>query len=60
MLVPCPPYQTFACDEEAVEGQSYLRADYSVSCNTSKHTWYMVYAGIMLVVSMLPSRTKAR
>jgi len=49
--VLCPPEQTFACDEEAVEGESYLRADYSLSCNTSKHTWYKAYAGIMLVVS---------
>ncbi|CAN0013328.1 unnamed protein product, partial [Ectocarpus sp. 6 AP-2014] len=43
-------FKTFACDDQAVEGESYLRADYSLSCNTVTHTWYKVYAGIMIVV----------
>eukprot|EP00903_Cladosiphon_okamuranus_P020453 g18773.t1 len=43
-------FKTFACDEEAVEGESFLRADYSLSCNTTKHTWYEVYAGFMILV----------
>ncbi|CAN0047697.1 unnamed protein product, partial [Ectocarpus fasciculatus] len=43
-------FKTFACDDQAVEGESYLRADYSLSCNTTTHTWYKVYAGIMIVV----------
>eukprot|EP00752_Nemacystus_decipiens_P008148 g7287.t1 len=43
-------FKTFACDGEAVEGESFLRADYSLSCNTTRHTWYKVYAGIMIVV----------
>lgn len=44
-------FETFPCDEEAVVGESYLRADYRLSCNTTEHKWYMVYAGIMIVVS---------
>lgn len=44
-------FKAFACDEEAVEGESFLRADYRLSCNTTKHAWYRVYAGIMIVVS---------
>ena len=43
-------FQTLACDEEAVEGESYLRADYSLSCNTAEHTWYKMYAAVMIVV----------
>lgn len=44
-------FTTFACDDGAVEGESYLRADYGISCNTDKHVWYKVYAGIMILVS---------
>lgn len=44
-------FKTFACDEEAVVGESYLRADYSLSCDSAVHTWFMVYAGIMILVS---------
>lgn len=44
-------FEAFSCDEEAVAGESFLRADYRVSCNTTKHKWYMAYAGIMIVVS---------
>lgn len=43
---------TFVCDKEAVRGESYLRADYSVSCNTTKHMWYQIYAWIMIAVRM--------
>eukprot|EP00903_Cladosiphon_okamuranus_P012164 g11411.t1 len=43
-------FKTFACDEEAVEGDSFLRADYSLSCKATKHTWFEVYAGIMILV----------
>ena len=45
--------QTFACDEEAVEGRSYLRADYSISCDSTSHVWYRVHAGIMILVRFL-------
>lgn len=44
-------FKTFACDEEAVEGERFLRADYNLSCDTSKHRWYGLYAGIMIMVS---------
>eukprot|EP00752_Nemacystus_decipiens_P008150 g7289.t1 len=43
-------FQIFACDEEAVEGESYLRADYSLSCDAKRRMWYKVYAGVMILV----------
>ncbi|CAN0066944.1 unnamed protein product [Ectocarpus sp. 4 AP-2014] len=43
-------FKTFPCDDEAVDGESYLRADYSLSCKTDKHMYYRIYAGIMIVV----------
>jgi hypothetical protein len=43
-------FQTFACDVIQPTGESYLRADYSVSCQTREHHWYQVYAGIMVSV----------
>ncbi|CAN0531969.1 unnamed protein product, partial [Laminaria digitata] len=27
-------FKIFACDYDVVEGESYLRADYSISCNS--------------------------
>jgi hypothetical protein len=42
-------FQTFACDA-IPNGGSYLRADYSVSCNTAKHTVYKIYSGLMILV----------
>jgi hypothetical protein len=42
-------FQTFACDTIAA-GDSYLRADYSISCTTTKHKWYRLYSGIMILV----------
>lgn len=44
-------FKTFPCDKEAIEGESFLRADYSLSCNSDKHTYFKVYAGFMIVVS---------
>jgi hypothetical protein len=41
-------FQTFACDVIEPTGESYLRADYSVSCKTREHHWYQVYAAIMV------------
>ncbi|CAN0419853.1 unnamed protein product [Pylaiella littoralis] len=43
-------FKTFACDDDAVEGQSFLRADFRLSCNSDTHVWYEVYAGIMMAV----------
>lgn len=44
-------FKTFPCDKDAVEGESYLRADYSLSCDTTKHTYYKIYAGFCILVS---------
>ena len=49
-------FKTFACDEEAEEGESYLRADYRLSCDSNMHKWFMVYAGVMILVSELIKR----
>ncbi|CAM9828720.1 unnamed protein product [Laminaria digitata] len=42
-------FQTFACDE-LDDGNSYLRADYSLSCSTPRHRWYKDYALVMMGV----------
>ncbi|CAM9547220.1 unnamed protein product, partial [Laminaria digitata] len=42
--------KTFACDNDVMEGESYLRADYSISCNTHKHGQFRKYAGLMVLV----------
>lgn len=44
-------FETFACDQDPVEGESYLRADYSLSCDTYLHMWFKIYAGLMILVS---------
>lgn len=43
-------FKVFSCDDQAVEGESYLRDDYGISCNTDKHFYFSMYAGIMIVV----------
>ena len=43
-------FKTFACDTTTIEGESYLRADYSLSCQTTTYAMYKVYAGFMLLV----------
>ncbi|CAN0413267.1 unnamed protein product, partial [Laminaria digitata] len=42
--------KTFACDNDVMEGERYLRADYSISCNTHKHGHFRKYAGLMVLV----------
>lgn len=44
-------FKTFACDDAAVDGKSFLRADYSISCQSSWHTFFKGYAGLMILVS---------
>ena len=44
-------FKTFACDGDAVSGENYLRADYSLSCGTSLHMFFVVYTGLMILVS---------
>jgi hypothetical protein len=43
-------FQTFACDNIESTGISYLRADYSVICDTSRHNAYKAYAAVMIIV----------
>lgn len=41
--------QTFDC-EALDDGNDYLRADYSIECDTFKHRAFMVYAGFMCLL----------
>ena len=42
-------FQMFDCD--ALDGgNDYLRADYSIECNTTRHRYIMIYAGFMFMV----------
>ncbi|CAM9808689.1 unnamed protein product, partial [Laminaria digitata] len=43
-------FQTFACDDAVEDGNSYLRADYSLSCESSLHTFFKRYAMFMILV----------
>jgi hypothetical protein len=46
-------FQTFACDtidDSADFTTSYLRADYSIQCDTPKHKAYKVYASFMVII----------
>lgn len=42
-------FQTFSCDE-LDDGNSYLRADYSLCCSDPLHSWYEAYALVMVGV----------
>ncbi|CAN0225585.1 unnamed protein product, partial [Scytosiphon promiscuus] len=42
-------FQTFAC-EDLDDRKSYLRADYRVECDSSRHQAFQVFAGIMILV----------
>ena len=42
-------FKTFVCDP-LDDGVEYLRADYSLTCSSSKHDAYKVYASVMLFV----------
>ncbi|CAN0365910.1 unnamed protein product, partial [Scytosiphon promiscuus] len=39
--------QAFVCDS-LDDGNSYLRADYSIVCNSEKHQTWLLYAGVMV------------
>jgi nitrate reductase NapE component len=43
-------FQTFACDYLEGNGQKWLRADYSISCTSTVHKAYQVYAALMVLV----------
>ena len=42
-------FQTFGCDQ-LDNGETYLRADYRLSCLTSRHSWFEAYALTMVAV----------
>lgn len=42
-------FETFACDG-LDDGEEYLRADYRIKCNSSKHKAFEFFAGIMIFV----------
>ncbi|CAM9320022.1 unnamed protein product [Ectocarpus sp. 12 AP-2014] len=42
-------FQTFACDQLDGGGE-YLRADYRIECDSSKHQGFRVYAGFMILL----------
>ena len=42
-------FQTFAC-VDFDNGMSYLRADHSIECYTTKHTLFRVYAGVIIAL----------
>ncbi|CAM9313997.1 unnamed protein product, partial [Laminaria digitata] len=43
-------FKTFPCDDGVVDGESYLRVDYSISCKSNLHMFFLVYAGLMILV----------
>lgn len=42
-------FQSFAC-EDLDDRKNYLRADYRIECDSSKHRAFQVFAGIMILV----------
>ena len=42
-------FKTFACDK-LDDGKNYLRADYRIECDSSKHKALEIYAGLMVVL----------
>lgn len=40
-------FQTFSCDE-LDDGNTYVRADYNLSCSDPRHSWYEAYALVMV------------
>ena len=42
-------FQMFACDKLDT-GKSYLRADYTIDCDSDKHKALQIYAGLMIIL----------
>ena len=42
-------FQMFACDKLDT-GKSYLRADYTIECDSEKHRALQIYAGLMIIL----------
>ncbi|CAM9682270.1 unnamed protein product [Pylaiella littoralis] len=43
-------FRTFTCDELDDVGERYLRADYGIDCDSSRHRAFQIYAGLMILV----------
>ena len=44
-------FETFDCDDAVGDGKTYLRADYSLSCESDLHSVFKGYAILMILVS---------
>ena len=42
-------FQAFAC-ESLDDGKRYLRADYTIDCDSTRHRAFQIYAGLMILV----------
>ena len=42
--------QAFACENYPEIGKRYLRADFSIECDTPTHEAFKIYAGVMICV----------
>lgn len=42
-------FQMFACDD-LDDGNNYLRADYTINCDSTKHRAFQIYAGFMMML----------
>ncbi len=42
-------FMSFAC-EDLEDGKSYLRADYRIECDSSRHRGFQLYAGLMILI----------
>lgn len=42
-------FQMFACDD-LDDGKNYLRADYTIDCDSTKHRVLQIYAGLMIML----------
>lgn len=49
--------QTFACEDLPEVGKRYLRADFSIECDTATHRAYQVYAAVMIALCECTFRT---
>ena len=45
-------FETFDCDDEVGDGETYLRADYTLSCDTNVHRVFQGYAILMILVRL--------
>lgn len=43
-------FNTFSCDNAVGDGRDYLRADYSLSCDSNLYRFFRAYAILMIFV----------